>query len=54
MLDPAAEDFEIEIKDKIVEKEALLTSLLFASKAAKKQGGRWKTKVQVQVVIHAA
>ncbi|THG97576.1 hypothetical protein EW026_g4444 [Hermanssonia centrifuga] len=47
----AEEDEEIEIKEKTVEKENLLTSLLLEAKAAKQQQTRWKTKVEVQVVV---
>lgn len=45
------EEEEIEIKEKSVEKESLLTSLSLVSKAAKKHQGRWKTKVEVEIVV---
>ena len=36
-----------------MEKATLLTSVLLESKAAKKDGARWKTKLQVQVLVGA-
>ncbi|PCH32980.1 actin-like ATPase domain-containing protein [Wolfiporia cocos MD-104 SS10] len=45
------EEEEIEVKERTVEKENLLTALHFAAKEAKKAKGRWTTKVEVQFLI---
>ncbi|OSX68169.1 hypothetical protein POSPLADRAFT_1064453 [Postia placenta MAD-698-R-SB12] len=45
------EEEEIEVKEKTLEKDALLTSLVFAAKEAKKNGGRWTTAIDVQFVV---
>lgn len=45
------EEEEIEVKEKTLEKDALLTSLVFAAKEAKKNGGRWITTIDVQFVM---
>lgn len=50
--DEDEEEEEIEIKEKTLEKENFLTSLLLISKAAKKQAGRWRAKLEVQFIIH--
>jgi len=48
--DEDEEEEEIEVKDKTVEKENLLTSLVLISKEGKKEKGRWRTKLEVQIV----
>ena len=46
------EEEEIEVKEKTIEKENLLTALTFAAKAARQEKGRWTTKVEAQFIVH--
>jgi hypothetical protein len=45
------EEEETEVKEKIIEKESLLTSVVVVAKGAKKEKGRWKTKLEVQFLL---
>ncbi|OBZ78710.1 Heat shock protein 70 C57A7.12 [Grifola frondosa] len=49
--EPEEEEEDIEVKERTVEKENLLTSLVFTAKEGKKTQGRWTTKVEVQFVV---
>lgn len=45
------EEEEIETKDRTVEKDTFLAALSFVAKDGKKDKGRWKTKVEVQLLF---
>ncbi|KAI0055330.1 actin-like ATPase domain-containing protein [Artomyces pyxidatus] len=47
------EDDEIEVKEKTIEKDIHLASLVLTAKHAQKQKGRWRTKLEVQVLLGA-
>ncbi|THH30250.1 hypothetical protein EUX98_g3926 [Antrodiella citrinella] len=50
-LDDDDEEEEEETKEKIVEKEAFLTALSLVAKEGTKEKGRWRTKVEVQLLL---
>lgn len=52
--DEEEEEEEEEVREKIVTKEAFLGSLSFSAQNAKKDKGRWKTRVEVQFVASLA
>ncbi|KAH9828980.1 actin-like ATPase domain-containing protein [Rhodofomes roseus] len=49
--DEEEEEEDIEVKEKTVEKETLLTALSFAAKEARQVEGRWTTTVEAQFLV---
>jgi heat shock 70kDa protein 1/2/6/8 len=47
------EEEDIEVKEKTIEKEAVLGSILMDAHAAVKENGRWKTKLELQFVVNS-
>ncbi|KAI0791913.1 actin-like ATPase domain-containing protein [Abortiporus biennis] len=45
------EEEEIEVKEKTIEKESVLTSLSFVAKQSRQEQGRWRTTVEVQLIV---
>ena len=45
------EEEEIEVKEKTLEKETLLTALLVEAKQATKVNGRWRTTLEIQFLV---
>ncbi|KAI0043341.1 actin-like ATPase domain-containing protein [Auriscalpium vulgare] len=52
-LDEDEEEEEIEVKEKTIEKEGYLASVVVETKNAKKQKGRWRTRLEVQFLLGA-
>jgi heat shock 70kDa protein 1/2/6/8 len=46
------EEEDIEVKEKTIEKEAVLGSISMDAHAAVKENGRWKTKLELQFVVN--
>ena len=44
------EEEEEEVKEKIIEKEALLASITFVARQARKKGSRWTTRVELTTI----